>query len=58
MVSYFIEKATLKKIVIVTNDDDKKSCIEEIGEEAVPIEYGGKAKLTAIQDVEMPPLEG
>ncbi|XVF43540.1 hypothetical protein PTKIN_Ptkin02bG0047800 [Pterospermum kingtungense] len=57
MVSRFIEKATLEKIVIVTNEDEKKSFIEEIGEEAVPIEYGGKAKLTAIQDVEVPPLE-
>ncbi|XP_022776490.1 CRAL-TRIO domain-containing protein YKL091C-like [Durio zibethinus] len=58
MVSRFIEKATLEKIVIVTNEDEKKSFIEEIGEETVPVEYGGKAKLTAIQDVEVPPLEG
>ena len=46
------------QIVIVTNEDEKKSFIEEVGEEAVPTEYGGKAKLTAIQDVEVPPLEG
>ncbi|XVF02921.1 hypothetical protein REPUB_Repub04eG0216400 [Reevesia pubescens] len=58
MVCRFIEKATLEKIVIVTNEDEKKSFIEEVGEEAVPVEYGGKAKLTAIQEVEVPPLEG
>ncbi|KAE8719628.1 TBP-associated factor 15 isoform 1 [Hibiscus syriacus] len=37
MVSSFIEKATLAKIVILTNEDDKKTFIEETGEEAVPI---------------------
>ncbi|XVE85495.1 hypothetical protein DITRI_Ditri17bG0095300 [Diplodiscus trichospermus] len=58
MVSRFIDKTTLEKIVIVTNEDEKKSFIEEIGEEDVPVEYGGKAKLTAIQDVAVPPLEG
>ncbi|MBA0556410.1 hypothetical protein Golob_026515, partial [Gossypium lobatum] len=51
MVSRFIEKSTLEKIVIVTNDDEKKIFIEEIGEEALPVEYGGKAILRAIQDV-------
>ncbi|MFQ6629429.1 hypothetical protein Gotur_007253 [Gossypium turneri] len=39
-------------IVIVTNDDEKKIFIEEIGEEALPVEYGGKAILRAIQDVQ------
>ncbi|EOY01132.1 hypothetical protein SCA6_007770 [Theobroma cacao] len=58
MVSRFIEKSTLEKIVIVTNEDEKKCFIDEAGEEAVPVEYGGKAKLTAIQDVVVPPLEG
>ncbi|XVE74626.1 hypothetical protein DITRI_Ditri12bG0032300 [Diplodiscus trichospermus] len=58
MVSRFIEKATLEKVLIVTNEEEKKSFIEEIGEDGVPIEYGGKAKLTLIQDVEVPPLEG
>ncbi|PPD76084.1 hypothetical protein GOBAR_DD26988 [Gossypium barbadense] len=52
MVSRFIEKSTLEKIVIVTNDDEKKIFIEEIGEEALPVEYGGKAILRAIQDVQ------
>ncbi|MBA0682372.1 hypothetical protein Goari_024097, partial [Gossypium aridum] len=58
MVSRFIEKSTLEKIVIVTNDDEKKIFIEEIGEEALPVEYGGKAILRAIQDVQVPTLEG
>ncbi|KAK8627650.1 hypothetical protein V6N13_135255 [Hibiscus sabdariffa] len=57
MVSRFIEKATLEKIVIVTNEDEKKTFIEEIGEEAAPVEYGGKANLRAIQDAEVPSLE-
>lgn len=58
MVSRFIEKSTLEKIVIVTNDDEKKIFIEDIGEEALPVEYGGKAILRAIQDVQVPTLEG
>ncbi|KAE8667708.1 TBP-associated factor 15 isoform 1 [Hibiscus syriacus] len=58
MVSSFIEKATLQKIAILTNEDEKKTFIEEIGEEVMPVEYGGKANLRAIQDVEVPPLEG
>ncbi|OMO60708.1 hypothetical protein CCACVL1_23931 [Corchorus capsularis] len=58
MVCRFLDKATQEKIVIVTNEDEKKCFVEEVGEEAVPIEYGGKAKLTPIQDVQVPPLEG
>ncbi|OMO60709.1 hypothetical protein CCACVL1_23932 [Corchorus capsularis] len=58
MVCRFIDKPTQEKIVIVTNEDEKKCFVEEVGEEAVPVEYGGKAKLTAIQDVEVPPFEG
>ncbi|KAL4362568.1 hypothetical protein GQ457_04G009980 [Hibiscus cannabinus] len=58
MVSCFIEKATLEKIVILTNEDEKKTFVDEIGEETVPVEYGGKANLRAIQDVEVPHLEG
>ncbi|PPS10577.1 hypothetical protein GOBAR_AA10067 [Gossypium barbadense] len=41
------------EIVIVTNDDEKKIFIEDIGEEALPVEYGGKAILRAIQDVQI-----
>lgn len=42
----------------MTNDDEKKIFIEDIGEEALPVEYGGKAILRAIQDVQVPTLEG
>ncbi|RZC61743.1 hypothetical protein C5167_023506 [Papaver somniferum] len=52
MISVFLEKTTLEKIVIVGNDEDeRKSFINEIGEDTLPEEYGGLAKLTAIQDV-------
>uniref|UniRef100_A0A5B7AQE5 Putative SEC14 cytosolic factor n=1 Tax=Davidia involucrata TaxID=16924 RepID=A0A5B7AQE5_DAVIN len=51
MVSYFLEKATLEKIVIVCNEDERRDFIKEIGEEALPEEYGGRAKLVALQDV-------
>lgn len=58
MVSRFLEKATLEKIVIVTNEDERQDFIKEVGEEVLPEEYGGRAKLVAIQDVVLAPLEG
>ncbi|CAK9323974.1 unnamed protein product [Citrullus colocynthis] len=58
MVSRFLEKATLEKIVIVSNEEEKRSMIEEIGEEVLPVEYGGKAKLIALQDAVLPHLDG
>jgi len=45
------------QIVIVTNEEETKEFIREVGEEVLPEEYGGKAKLAAIQDVELPPLQ-
>lgn len=51
LVSRFLEKATLEKIVIVTNEDEKQEMIKEIGEEVLPEEYGGRAKLVPLQDV-------
>ncbi|KAL8150749.1 hypothetical protein V2J09_020557 [Rumex salicifolius] len=50
-VSRFLDKATLQKVVFVSNEDEKRKFIEEIGEEVLPECYGGKAKLMAIQDV-------
>lgn len=47
-----------KQIVIVSNEDEHTDFIQEIGEEALPEEYGGQAKLTALQDVILPQLEG
>ncbi|XP_042496485.1 sec14 cytosolic factor [Macadamia integrifolia] len=51
MVSRFLEKATLEKVVIVTNEEEHKIFLEEIGEDVLPEEYGGQAKLVALQDV-------
>lgn len=57
MVSRFLEKATLEKIVIVTNEDERKQLIYEIGDESLPEEYGGRAKLVALQDFTLTPSE-
>ncbi|KAL6187547.1 hypothetical protein ACLB2K_038945 [Fragaria x ananassa] len=57
MVSRFLEKATAEKVVIVSNENEKREFIREIGEEVLPEEYGGRAKLVAIQDVELTPVE-
>ncbi|KAF7808598.1 CRAL-TRIO domain-containing protein [Senna tora] len=57
LVSRFLEKATLEKIVIVNNEEERRKFIKEVGEEVVPEKYGGKAKLEAIQDVSLTPLQ-
>ncbi|KAM7487788.1 hypothetical protein LguiB_025272 [Lonicera macranthoides] len=57
MISRFLEKATLEKIVIVSNENERRDFIREIGEEALPEEYGGWSKLVVIQDVVLAPLE-
>lgn len=57
MVSRFLEKATLEKIVIVTNADERLQFIKEVGEDTLPEEYGGRAKLRALQDVQLAPLD-
>lgn len=45
--------------MIVSNDDDeRRDFVKEIGEEEVPEEYGGRARLLPIQDVAVPPLDG
>ncbi|XP_047307245.1 SEC14 cytosolic factor-like [Impatiens glandulifera] len=51
MISYFLDKATLEKIVIVSNEEEMKELVREVGEETLPEEYGGRAELLAIQDV-------
>lgn len=58
LVSRFLEKATLEKIVIVTNDDERQDFIKEVGEDVLPEEYGGRAKVVALQDAVLAPLEG
>ncbi|KAG9444506.1 hypothetical protein H6P81_015846 [Aristolochia fimbriata] len=52
-VSRFLEKATQEKVVIVKNDEDRKEFVKEVGEANLPEEYGGKAKLVALQDVKI-----
>lgn len=43
--------------MIVTNEIEKEEFIKEIGEAALLEEYGGQAKLVAIQDVVLTPME-
>ncbi|ESQ35320.1 hypothetical protein EUTSA_v10008567mg [Eutrema salsugineum] len=50
----FLEKTTQEKIVIVTDGEEQRKFEEEVGLEALPEEYGGRAKLTLIQDVILP----
>lgn len=45
------------QIVIINNENERKEFISDVGEEVLPEEYGGRAKLVAIQDVEVRPLE-
>ncbi|PIN15919.1 hypothetical protein CDL12_11436 [Handroanthus impetiginosus] len=58
LVSRFLEKVTLEKIVIVSNEEEKREFIREVGDEVLPEEYGGKSKLIALQDYTIRPLEG
>jgi hypothetical protein len=41
------------QIVIISNEDEKKEFISDVGEDILPEEYGGREKLVAIQDVEV-----
>ncbi|XP_004498240.1 CRAL-TRIO domain-containing protein YKL091C isoform X2 [Cicer arietinum] len=57
LVSGFLDKSTQEKIVIINNENERKEFISDVSEEVLPEEYGGRAKLVAIQDVEVRPLE-
>ncbi|CAK8570442.1 unnamed protein product [Lathyrus sativus] len=57
MVSGFLDKTTKEKIVIINNEDERKEFIDQVGEEILPKEYGGRAKLVAIQDFEVTSLD-
>ncbi|KAL0865061.1 hypothetical protein Bca101_044179 [Brassica carinata] len=50
----FLEKSTQEKIVIVTDGEEEIKFKEEVGVDALPEEYGGRAKLALIQDVLLP----
>ncbi|KDP38124.1 hypothetical protein JCGZ_04767 [Jatropha curcas] len=54
MIARFIDKATQEKIVIICKEEERRNFIKEIGEEALPEEYGGRAKLVAFQDYTVP----
>nr|GFB60040.1 hypothetical protein [Tanacetum cinerariifolium] len=40
-----LEKATLEKIIIVSNEEEKSQFVKDVGEDVLPVEYGGHAKL-------------
>lgn len=40
----------------MTNEEERRGVVEEVGEDVLPVEFGGKAKLIAIQDVVLPQL--
>ncbi|KAJ7942864.1 CRAL-TRIO domain-containing protein [Quillaja saponaria] len=47
-----------RMIVIVSNNEERREFIKEVGEETLTEEYGGRAQPVAIQDVVLTPLEG
>lgn len=47
----------LLQIVIVSNENEMREFIGEIGEATLPEEYGGQAELVALQDVVLTPVE-
>lgn len=57
MISRFLEKATLEKVVIVNSEDEKKAFINEVGATILPELCGGNAELTLLQDVKLAPYE-
>ncbi|CAM8945502.1 unnamed protein product [Rhodiola kirilowii] len=57
MISRFLDKVTLEKIVIVSNKDEKEAFINEVGAAILPEVCGGKAQLTPVQDFKVAPYE-
>ncbi|KAH0727946.1 hypothetical protein KY284_003811 [Solanum tuberosum] len=47
----FLDKVTQQKVRIVMSEEQKQEFIREVGEDVVPEEYGGRAKLVLLQDV-------
>ncbi|KAL3347142.1 hypothetical protein AABB24_021024 [Solanum stoloniferum] len=47
----FLDKATQRKMRIVMSEEQKQEFIQEVGEDVLPEEYGGRAKLVLLQDV-------
>lgn len=44
------------QVVIVTSEEEREGFVREVGEEVLPEEFGGRAKLTLVQDVEIKSL--
>ncbi|XP_031491408.1 sec14 cytosolic factor-like [Nymphaea colorata] len=53
IVSAFLSKTTLDKVQIVKSEEGRAAMLKEIGEETLPVEYGGSAKLVPLQDVKL-----
>lgn len=51
------EFGIMMQIVIVTTEEERRDFIKEVGEEVLPEDYGGQAKVVALQDVVLAPLE-
>ncbi|RZC58007.1 hypothetical protein C5167_005289 [Papaver somniferum] len=51
MISYFLEKASLEKVIIVSNEEQRKDFVQQIGEDTLTVDYGGRGKLVLVQDV-------
>ncbi|KAG5628295.1 hypothetical protein H5410_000012 [Solanum commersonii] len=47
----FLDQATQRKMRIVMSEEQKQEFIQEVGEDVLPEEYGGRAKLVLLQDV-------
>ncbi|XP_015070255.1 sec14 cytosolic factor-like isoform X3 [Solanum pennellii] len=47
----FLDKATQEKVRIVTSEEQMQEFIREVGEDVLPEEYGGRAKLVLLQNV-------
>lgn len=44
------------QIVIVSNEEERREFIKDVGEDVLPEEYGGRARLIALQDAVLPSL--
>lgn len=55
--SHFHDFGWWMQIVIISNEEEKKLFVSEVGEDILPEEYGGRAKLVPIQEVEVKPPE-
>ncbi|XP_031491340.1 SEC14 cytosolic factor-like [Nymphaea colorata] len=53
IISRFLDKATAEKVQIVKTERQRKEMLKEMGEELLPAEYGGSAKLVPLQNVKL-----